>query len=276
MSLDLTSIIILTRDRLDLTKKCIESIVRHTDVPIEWVFVDNGSTDGTVNYLKNIDGAKVIVNEENKGFAAACNQGIKVAEGKFILLLNNDTVVTPGWLRNMHNWLQLDPSIGIIGPVSNFVAPIQRVDDAVYQTLEELDTYAKSRSVIFEGRGFYPHRLIGLCMLFSREVVDRIGGLDERFFPGNYEDDDFCIRARIAGYKLWVAQNVFIHHEGHGTFGGRDIEYKLLSLENAEKFRKKWSIGRSAFEIDQCGYNPSDIVAREVHFIPDRHVEKMN
>lgn len=276
MTLELTSIIMLTRDRIELTKKCVESIIRHTDVPYEWVFVDNGSTDGTVEYLKSIDRAKVIVNEENKGFAAGCNQGIAVAEGKYYLLINNDTVVTEGWLRHLHEWLQKDPSIGIVGPVSNFVAPIQRVDDAVYKTQEEMDNYARSRSVIYQGRGFYPHRLIGLCLLFPKEVVDKIGVLDERFFPGNYEDDDFCIRARIAGYKLWVAQNVFIHHEGHGTFGGRDMKYKLLSLENAERFRKKWSIGRSAFEIDQCGYNPSEIVAREIHFIPDRHVVRID
>lgn len=275
MSDSLTSIVVLTKDRLDLTKRCVESVIRNTDIPFEWIFVDNGSKDDTIEYLQTVQNAKVVQNSKNKGFAAGCNQGIVAASGKYIVLLNNDTVVTPGWLLKLHMWLKRVPSIGIVGPVSNFVAPIQRVDDAVYQSLEELDAYAEKRSLLFKEKGFYPHRLTGLCMLFPVELVNRIGGMDERFFPGNYEDDDFCIRARISGYTLWVAQDVFIHHEGHGTFGGRDITYKLSSLKNADKFRQKWSVGRSAFEIDQCGYNPSDIVTREVHFIPARHVEKL-
>lgn len=271
----LTSIVILTKDRLDLTKRCVESVLRNTDVPFELIFVDNGSKEDTIEYLQTLQNAKVIQNSENKGFAAGCNQGIVAASGKYIVLLNNDTVVTPGWLLKLHMWLQRIPNLGIVGPVSNFVAPIQRVDDAVYQSLEELDVYAEKRAELFKDKGFYPHRLTGLCMLFPMELVNRIGGMDERFFPGNYEDDDFCIRARISGYTLWVAQDVFIHHEGHGTFGGRDTKYKLSSLQNAEKLRQKWSIGMSAFEIDQCGYNPSEIVAREVYFIPARHVEKL-
>ncbi|WP_106766097.1 glycosyltransferase family 2 protein [Paenibacillus faecalis] len=271
----LTSIVVLTKDRLDLTKRCVESVIRNTEISFEWIFVDNASKDNTIEYLQTVENAKVIQNSENKGFAAGCNQGMAVAKGKYIVLLNNDTIVTPGWLSNLHKWLKKIPSAGIVGPVSNVVAPIQRVNDFVYQSLEELNAYAEKRAELFKDKGFYPHRLTGLCMLFPVELVNRIGGMDERFFPGNYEDDDFCIRARISGYTLWVAQDVFIYHEGHGTFGGRDISYKLSSLQNAEKFRQKWSIGQSAFEIDQLGYNPSDIVAREMHFIPSRHVEKI-
>ncbi|MEK8132654.1 glycosyltransferase family 2 protein [Paenibacillus filicis] len=267
----ITSIIMLTRNGLDLTKRCIDSVIRHTPEPYEFVFIDNGSTDDTPAYLENVPNATVILNTDNRGFAAGNNQGFAAARGEYILLLNNDTIVTPEWLSGLQSWLERDPSIGIVGPVSNHVAPIQRVQNPIYQNPDQLEAAANLWRMQHLNSGFYSHKLIGFCMLFHRSLLDRIGGLDERFYPGNYEDDDFSIRARISGKNLWVARDVFIHHEGQGTFRENRVDYQLSSLQNAEKFRQKWSVGLSPFEIDQFGYNPSDIVAREPFFIPERH-----
>lgn len=264
-----TSIVIATYNGIELTRRCVDSVVRHTNEPYEFVFVDNGSSDGTPEYLETIPGAIVIRNEENRGFAAACNQGMIAASGSQILLLNNDTIVTPGWLTLLTACLDRDPTVGIVGPVSNNVAPIQRVHAPV--TPEGLDSFAEQWRLHNANAGFYAHRLIGYCMLFRRELLDLIGGMDERFFPGNYEDDDFSIRARIRGKRLWVARDVFIHHEGSGTFKANGLASRLQSVRNAEKFRVKWSIAISPFEIDQLGYNPSDVVSREPFFIPERH-----
>lgn len=265
----LTSIVIVTRNALELTKRCVESIARHTEDPYEIVFVDNGSADDMVAYLETVPNAKLIRNADNRGFAAGCNQGMRAAEGDYIVLLNNDTVVTKEWLSGLRAWMERDPSIGIVGPVSNNVAPIQRVNLAA-QPLA-LDAVAELWRKHNLNSGFYAHRLIGFCMLFRRSLLDRIGGMDERFFPGNYEDDDFSLRARISGLKLCVAKDVFIHHEGHGTFRENEIDRRMASLRNAETFREKWSIDLTPFEIDQLGYNPSAIVAREPFFIPERH-----
>ncbi|GIO67313.1 glycosyltransferase family 2 protein [Paenibacillus sp. FSL M7-1455] len=267
----LTSIVMLTRNGLDLTRRCVESVMRHTEEPLEWIAVDNGSTDGTLEFWNSMEDVKLIANAENRGFAAGNNQGMLEASGDFILLLNNDTVVTPRWLSGLYAALFRDPDIGIVGPVSNHVAPIQRVPHAEWPTLEQLDAYAARRQQEQAGSGFYAHKLVGFCMLFHRRLLERIGGFDERFFPGNYEDDDFSIRARIGGKRLWVAQDVFIHHEGQGTFASNRLDYKRSSLANAEKFRAKWSTGLSAPEMDCLGYNPSDIVAREPFFIPEKH-----
>lgn len=270
----LVSIIMLTHNKTDMTRRCVDSIFRHTDVPFEIIFVDNASTDDTAAYLKTVPKARVIENKENRGFAAGCNQGIKAASGDYILLLNNDTVVTAGWLTRLLESLNADPRRGIAGPVSTNVAPIQCVYDLKGTSIEDIDSYAHERKQAFAGQGFFPHKLIGFCMLFRRSLVDLIGGLDERFYPGNYEDDDFSIRARAAGKTLWVAQDTFIYHEGQGSFSGtaRTREYRLQSLENAQRFRDKWNIGLSAFEIDLRGYNPSEIVAKENVFLPERHV----
>lgn len=267
----LVSILILTKNRLDLTKRCIESVLKHTPEPFEFVFVDNDSDDGTPDYLRSLNFGKVIRNKINRGFAGGINQGLREVSGDYILLLNNDTVVTPHWLGKLLACIERDPNIGVAGPMSYHVAPIQRVSDGGPDGLEELDEYAERRGIQYAGKGFYAHKLTGFCMLISSDVVKRIGGFDERFFPGNYEDDDFCIRARIGGYRLWAAEDVYVHHEGHGTFKVLSEDYRTLSLQNAERFREKWNVGRSAYEIDVFGYNPSDVVERETFFDPARY-----
>ncbi|MFC5530950.1 glycosyltransferase family 2 protein [Cohnella yongneupensis] len=267
----LTSIVILTRNGQELTRRCVDSIIRHTDEPYEFLFVDNGSTDGTLDYLATIPDSVVIRNEVNRGFAAGCNQGMLAASGEHIVLLNNDTIVTAHWLSGLHGWLLRDSSIGIVGPVSNNVAPIQRAHFLSPYSRDALDAIAESWRMQHANTGFYAHRLIGFCMLFHRGLLDVIGGMDERFFPGNYEDDDFSIRARISGKRLWVAKDVFIHHEGGATFRTMELDTKIASMRNAEKFRDKWSVGLSPFEIDTQGYDPTAIVSREPFFIPERH-----
>ena len=96
--LGLTSIVIVTHNQIDYTRQCLDSIARLTDEPYELIVVDNASTDGTVDYLRAKPGVRLIVNHTNRGFPAAVNQGIAAASGKQILLLNNDVIVTTGWL----------------------------------------------------------------------------------------------------------------------------------------------------------------------------------
>ena len=137
----LTSIVILTHNQLEYTRQCLESIRRLTDEPYELIVVDNASTDGTVDYLRAMDGVRLIVNEVNRGFPAAVNQGIAASRGSQVLLLNNDTVVTTGWLRRLLDALYSDPMIGLAGPCSNFVGGPQQVE-VRYDSLSELDGFA--------------------------------------------------------------------------------------------------------------------------------------
>ena len=97
----LTSIIIPTYNQLEYTRWCLDSIRYYTGEPYELIVVDNGSTDGTVEYLWSQEDIRFIHNRENKGFAGGCNQGISHSAGDYVLLLNNDTVVASGWLGNM-------------------------------------------------------------------------------------------------------------------------------------------------------------------------------
>ncbi|MFE4572920.1 glycosyltransferase family 2 protein [Paenibacillus chitinolyticus] len=267
----LTSIIILTRNGLKHTRACVESVQKYTSLPYEFIFVDNGSTDGTLAYLSTVRNATVLANSVNKGFAGGCNQGIRAAKGDYLLLLNNDVVVTENWLEGLRGWLDWDRTIGIVGPVSCNVAPIQRIQPDPYQTMDEMQRFACKWREQNIGIGFYPHRLIGFCMLFHKNLIETIGGFDERFYPGGYEDDDFCLRARLSGKILWAACDVYVHHHGHATFTANGLVWNEQGLYNAEIFRNKWNLEVSAVELEKTGYNPSLVVEKVKTFCPEKH-----
>jgi len=235
----LTSIVILTHDQLAYTRACVDSIRRLTDEPYELIFVDNASSDGTAGYLRGIAGARLIVNAENRGFPAAVNQGIAVARGEQVLLLNNDTVVTTGWLRRMLGALHADPKVGLVGPCSNCVSGPQQVAVG-YDALTGLDGFAwdwgKAHDEVREETG----RLVGFCLLVRRGVIDAIGNFDERFGIGCFEDDDYCLRAMRAGHRLAIARDAFVHHHGGRTFAGSGVDFASVMRENEQRFRDKW------------------------------------
>ena len=240
------SIILLVHNQLDHTRRCLESLARHTPEPHEVILVDNGSDAETAAYLRRqAEGSptvRLIANQENRGFSAGNNQGLALSTGAFVLLLNNDTVVTAGWLARMLAVFERHPDTGIVGPVSNHVAGPQKVCDVGYSNLEGLPAFAQDWSQSHAGQSEKLSRVIGFCLLARREVIDRIGGLDERFGSGNFEDDDFCLRAGVAGFGVRIARDSFIHHVGGQTFKGANIDYQQSMRRNWEVFRRKWAL----------------------------------
>lgn len=236
----LTSIVILTHNQLPYTRECVDSIIRLTDEPYELIFVDNASTDGTADYLRSLPGTAIITNPENRGFPAGVNQGIAAARGDQILLLNNDTVVTTGWLRRLLQTLHRDPKIGLVGPCSNNVSGSQQVEPG-YDEITGLDGFAWDWGKAHEGVTEPSDRLVGFCLLVRRAVVDAIGGMDERFGIGCFEDDDYCRRAIQAGYKAMIARDSFVHHFGGRTFVGSGVDFASIMSGNKRLFQEKWS-----------------------------------
>ncbi|WP_336820139.1 glycosyltransferase [Bacillus subtilis] len=243
-----TSIIILTYNQLVLTKQCLKSIWKHTNSDcIEIIVVDNGSSDGTCDYLKHLSSIKVIFNKTNKGFAKACNQGLEVATGDNILFLNNDTVVTSQWLEPMIKLLYQDDKIGMVGPVSNYVSGPQQIS-VDYTSLEEIEHFSQRHGMEHRGKSRAVLRLVGFCLLVKKEVLDKIGGFDERFEGGSFEDDDLCLRALQEGYQLKIALDSFVHHQGHATFSGNpDLNISRLYQVNRQIFIDKWKQDVLAF-----------------------------
>ena len=237
---ELTSIILVTRNGLEVTRRCLESIRKHTSRPYEVIVVDNGSTDGTPEFLQQQKDVRVILNRENRGFAAANNQGIQMARGRYIVLLNNDTVVTPGWLEGLQRAANLSPQVGLVGPVTNFVYQPSQLVETGYRSLEEMEPFALQWREKNRNQYQTTVKLVGFCLLIKREVVEKVGLLDEKFGLGNFEDDDYCIRARLAGFDLIIAREVFIHHEGSYSFRKNKVDYRANMRKNLEYFKQKW------------------------------------
>lgn len=244
-SVGLVTIVILTFNQLWCTKECVESIQKHTPEPHEIVFVDNGSSDGTVDWLREQleqhDNYRLIENGNNFGFAKGCNQGIEAAGGEYILLLNNDVVVTTDWLAGLLECYQRKDRIGIVGPMTNNISGIQRVEDVGYETVAGLNAYATSFRQRNRYRMIENRRVVGFCMLFSKQVAEEVGLLDETFGSGNFEDDDYCLRAELACYRNYIAGDVFIHHYGSQTFSGNKMDYGQAMQNNMALYRQKWN-----------------------------------
>jgi GT2 family glycosyltransferase/Flp pilus assembly protein TadD len=264
---ELASLIILCCDQLDYTKLCLESVLRHTRLPFELILIDNGSTDATPEYSEEIQrrskavSVKVIRNALNRGFPAGANQGLAAARGRYIVFLNNDVVVTAGWLERLikcvlHRW----PRVGLVGPVTNW-PPAQSVP-IDYQGLDGLDEFAARHRKKNFGVSKEVELLVGYCLLARREVLDQIGGFDERFGPGYYDDKDLCQRARNAGYQLHLVLDTFVHHFGGRTFKGLGIDIVSQLQNNRALFNAKWQPANSAKLLPKEGARP-DVTSRQ-------------
>lgn len=234
-----TSIVILTHNQLDYTLRCLESVQAHTS-DYELIVVDNGSTDGTAELLRQ-SGFKTELNRRNEGFAKGCNQGLALAEGDNVLFLNNDTVVTAGWLEAMERLLEREPLCGMVGPVSNYVSGPQRVDAPYGPGIDGLEPFAAQRAAGWRGRSWELPRLVGFCLLLRRRLALEMGGFDEGYGLGNYEDDDLCLRLRRDGWRLLVACDSFVHHYGHVTMNAlEDQDLSMLLEQGRQVARAKW------------------------------------
>lgn len=264
-SAPLVSIIVLTYNNLDITRQCLESILAKTTVDenfqqnssinlpagdhrppaYELILVDNASSDETPQYLKEFAAAhanvKLILNDINQGFARGNNQGAALAEGEYLVFLNNDTVVTNGWLSGLLRALQL-PGVGMAGPVTNMVGNEARIL-VDYTDLVEMDEFAarytsQHQNVIFDVR-----MLAWFCVAIRRDVFGKVGPLDERFELGMFEDDDYALRLSASGYRLVCTEEVFVHHWGSAGFSVVNYaQYWNTFSANLRKFEEKWHV----------------------------------
>lgn len=242
------SIIIVTYNNLDYTKLCINSIFSKTPYPnIEIIIVDNNSIDGTREYLQelaaNTPSVKIILNKSNEGFAKANNKGILASSGEYIVFLNNDTIVTRGWLSKLIAHLK-DEKVGLVGPVTNSCGNEAKID-VTYNSVCGIDEFSERyiRDHI-EPKGFDIKMLALYCAATRRNIINEVGLLDDRFEIGMFEDDDFSHRVRLKGYRVVCAEDVFIHHFGETSFNKLKAsgEYEKIFKDNKKRFEEKWGM----------------------------------
>ena len=242
----LASIIVVVLNNLLYNRLCLESVLVNTEYPnYEVIVVDNGSTDGTPEYLSGVRAMHpqitVVTNADNRGFAPAANQGLAAAAGDVLVLLNNDTVVPPGWLSRLVPHLR-DRSVGLLGPLTNRAANEAQIE-AGYHTYGEFLDFVRSHTAAHDGRTFDMTRLIMFCAAMRRDTYERIGPFDERFAVAMFEDDDYARRVRAAGYRITCAEDVFVHHFGQASIGhlAASQEYGALFEQNRARFEDKWT-----------------------------------
>jgi GT2 family glycosyltransferase len=220
------SLVIAVYNQLLHTMQCLESMLRLPDKVGELIVVDNASTDGTPEYLNSV-GITVIRNATNLGCAKAWNQGIQASKGDVIGILNNDIIVTSGWLPALLRFME-ESGHGI-------VSPAMREGPLDY----ELDKYAAEFTAVC--RTATRAGFLAPCMLVRRMVFDRIGLFDEGFVYGGCEDVDFLWRAQQAEITAAVTGSAFIHHFGMITQNTvKRTESKAYPTQNLTHFRNKW------------------------------------
>jgi GT2 family glycosyltransferase len=240
------TVVVVTHGNLHFTKLCFVSVIHNSaDVPFELIVVNNASADGTADYLRQLAAAnaqvRLILNDTNLGFAAANNQALAIARGETFVLLNNDTIVPPGWLSRLADHLR-DRSIGLLGPVTNRIGNEAEIETS-YETYGEMLDLAASRAGEHAGELFDLPRPAMFCLAMARETFETLGPLDEQFGIGMFEDDDYAMRAAKAGLRCAGADDVFVHHFGEASFGElfADGRRQALFDENRERFERKWN-----------------------------------
>jgi len=244
-TLSCVSVIVVSYNNLELTRACLDSVARLSDWSnLEVIVVDNASSDGTPEFLREWQRAgemrRIILNEDNRGFAAANNQGLAAASGDYLILLNNDTFVTRGWVRGLVTHLRRDADVGLVGP-----GPTNNGNEAGvetdYTTMEGMAEFAAAYTARHAGRSFALPTVAFFCVAMSRTTYERVGPLDEAFGIGFFEDDDYCRRIEAIGLRSVCAEDVFIHHQLSASFDKlKDERRRELFERNKRIYEAKW------------------------------------
>jgi O-antigen biosynthesis protein len=239
----LVSIIVPVFNQSHYTFNCLNSLKSIQSIRYEVIVVDDASTDDTQKVLRDISGIKIIVNDNNSGFIRSCNRGAAEAQGEFICLLNNDTKVSPNWLKSLLETINNDLSIGAVG--SKLIYPDGKLQeaggiiwkDASGCNFGRLDDPTKPEYNYVREVDYCS----GASLLVRSKLFKNIGGFSEEFLPAYYEDTDLCFTIRSLGYKvMYQPKSQVIHFEGISS--GTDIKsgVKKYQQTNAIKFEIKW------------------------------------
>jgi GT2 family glycosyltransferase/glycosyltransferase involved in cell wall biosynthesis len=248
------SVIIPVHNQFWYTHQCLRSIIEHPpEVPFEVIIADDASTDETLLAPLLLAGVRLIRQPRNAGFVAAANAGAAAAAGRFLLLLNNDTQVLPGWLDHLRATFDCDPRIAIAGAKLLFPGGALQECGGIVWRLGDAENY---------GRDADPNRpefcymrdadyVSGAALMIRREVWQELGGFHPTYAPGYYEDTDLCFAARAAGYRVVVQPHArIIHHEGISA--GTSVEgagMKRHQRTNMLHFARRWRGALAALPV---------------------------
>lgn len=248
------SFVILCYNNYELTKQAIETLINSLNETfinkgIEIIIIDNGSNDSTKEVVENIivsnkkEKIEIIYVKllENMGYPVGINIGLSYCRGEIIGVLNNDLIFPNNWLNALVELLEIDESIGVAVPYLSYAYGIQRTD-VRFNSLDEINSFSKEFINKNKEKVTYITRVIGACMILKRQVLKEVGGNDFFFGIGHFDDDDWCLRIRMAGYKIAVVGGSFVYHMGSKTFKTVKENINNFVSINRSKFYRKWRL----------------------------------
>jgi len=241
------SIILLSYNLPDLLDSAIRSILNRSFYPnLELIIVDNKSSPETLRVIKKHKKdkrVKAILNHKNFGFAKGNNIGLKQATGDYLIIINNDILITPGWICRLLFHIKKS-NVGLVGVVTNAIGNEAKVELQYNpKNTAEFENRAREYTSKKWGSVMKLKNIAAFCWIKSKKTYKKIGGFDEQFKIGMFEDDDYCQRINNANLSILCAEDVFIHHYSMSSFKKLSFDkYMKIFNENKEKYEKKWNI----------------------------------
>jgi GT2 family glycosyltransferase len=259
-----TSIVIPVYNKWRYTYSCLEALLENIKgAEYEVIVVDDCSSDETPEMMKKIENAVYVRNEKNLGFTGSCNAGAKKATGKYVVFLNNDTHILPGWLESLVETFEKNENVGLAG--SKLVYPDGRLQEAggIVWKNEHVWNYGRFKDP--ENFEFNYLKDVDYCsgasIMLPKKLFDELGGFDSRYAPGYFEDTDLAFKVRQAGFRtVYQPKSEVIHFEG--VSNGKDLKkgVKRYQEVNKEKFFSRW---KEVLEKENCADSEGPIFARD-------------
>ena len=252
-------VVVCVHNALDHVERCLDSIIANTTVDYRLIVVNDGSSEATTLWLRRFAArwpvVQLIETGGPVGYTCAANQGLRSSSRGKVVLLNSDTIVPRLWLEGLLQCMASDESVGMVGPLSNaasWQSIPERSDAQGGWAVNDLpsgynvDEFGELVHRVSEFRFPRVAFLNGFCLLIDRRVIDQVGYLDEESFPRGYgEENDYCLRAREAGFELAVADHCYVYHAKSRSFGSANRD-KLAKDGHEALFRK---YGRALVEV---------------------------
>lgn len=263
------SIVLLAYNKVEYTKKAVESILKYTDdVDFELILVNNGSNDETKEYFDSIQGAVPIHLKENIHAGPGFNVGIFAASGKYTACVCNDFIFTHNWLKNLLTCIESDENIGFVSPVSSYISNLQQVNLS-FSNDKEMHRQAKKYNVSNPNKWERKTRLLPNVLMCPTDLLQGLNGYAQDFIYGEFADDDISYRICRSGFEQVLCKDTWVHHFGHITTQTTQIENHSLEVSR-EWFKEKWGFDAWGellpdFELTQC----SEVVS---NYVKGKHI----
>ena len=281
------SVVIVNYNKAAYTRLCLEGILAMPFVPAQIIAMDNGSADGTREFLTDeLPGlaadagaaCECVLNETNVGACTARNQGLERVTQPYVIFIDNDVAVrSANWLTILLRTLESAEDIGFVGPKLLYPFAPHDIQCAGVGISRSGRVQYRGRAADRSAPEFNEPRevqcLISACWLMRKAVVDEVGNLDEVFNPAQYEDFDLCYRARERGRRvLYEPRAEMYHYESVTTAGSQDVNYKYVTIKNGLKFKKRWRHmfeGEAGPEEVECVWAKRETRPFEVTGVPE-------